>query len=341
MMALRAKNNRGIVLVFALWVLGILTILAVSVAAGVRQKIFLVARLDERSRMTYLLESAVKKTAGYIHQEMEEASFVFTSTVKMNLFNNAAELAAIGLGRDQAGVGYIAPDGDSTALRWGVVDEESKINLNKTDLITLTNLLMGVLSMKQEDAQKLAQSLLDWRQYGEGQVTGFYSQDYYTNLQYPYPKKSAAYETLDELLLVQGMNKKIYDKLIDYVTIYGDGTVNINTASKAVLEALGLPDELADKIITVRRGKDLIDGTPDDNVFLRTFELSADINAIVPLTLDEGRRIDALNARGILTASSFFYTINATARLSGRGAPKSVRAVYSSRDDKIIYWKER
>ena len=86
------------VLVFALWVLGILTILAVSVAAGIRQKIFLVARLDERSRMNYLLEAAVKKTAGYIHQQMEVSSFEFTPAVKMNLLNNANELSTIMLG---------------------------------------------------------------------------------------------------------------------------------------------------------------------------------------------------------------------------------------------------
>ena len=34
--------NKGMVLIFTLWVLGILTILAVSVAAGIRQKISLV-----------------------------------------------------------------------------------------------------------------------------------------------------------------------------------------------------------------------------------------------------------------------------------------------------------
>ena len=151
------------------------------------------------------------------------------------------------LGHDSAGVGYIAVDGDDTSLRWGVVDEESKINLNKTDQLTLTNLLINVLSLKDEDAAKLAVALLDWRQYGEGEITGFFSDDYYSNLQYPYPKKSADYETLDEILLVKGMNKEMYDKLINYVTIYGDGAVNINTASKEVLEALGLPDSLGGK----------------------------------------------------------------------------------------------
>ena len=130
---MRARtSHKGMVLIFSLWVLGILTILAVSVAAGIRQKIFLVARLDERSRMNYLLQAAVKKTAGYIHQQMEESSFTYTPAVKMNLHNNTHELSQIILGHDEAAVVWPSLGSDSSG-RWGVVDEESKINLNKTD----------------------------------------------------------------------------------------------------------------------------------------------------------------------------------------------------------------
>jgi general secretion pathway protein K len=187
----------------------------------------------------------------------------------------------------------------------------------------------------------LAVALLDWRQLGEGEVTGFFSEDYYTNLEYPYPKKSAPYETLDEMLLVNGMDRQLYGKLINFVTIYGDGAVNINTASKEVLEALGLADTLIDKILTVRRGKDNIEGTGDDHVFLQTYDIAAEVNAFIALNIDEARAIDALNARGLLTTNSFYFTIEAVGQVASRATSKTVRAVYSSRDDRIIYWKER
>jgi len=334
------QSPRGMVLYFALWVLGVLTILAVSVAAGIRQKIDLVARLDERSRMHYLLEAAVKKAAGYIHQEMEVSSFVFTGSTKINLENNTHEMSAIELGHDKAGVGYLSVD-DNNSLHWGVVDEESKINLNKTDEQTLTNLLIRVLSMKDEDAAKTAVALLDWRQNGESEINGFYSEDYYSNLQYPYPKKSADYETLDEILLVKGLTQETYDKLLSYITIWGDGQVNINTASRDVLCALGLPESVTDKVLSARRGKDGVDGTGDDHVFFQTFDIASEVNAITPLNADEARAIDALNARGVLTTNSFYYTIAATGKISSRSTLNSIEAVYSSRDDKIIYWKER
>jgi len=338
---MRSKSHRGVVLIFALWVLGILTVLALSVAVGIRQKIILVARLDERSRMNYLLQAAVKKTAGYIHMQMEISSFEFTPAVKMNLLNNADELSQIELGSDSAGVGYIPTSGKDTSVHWGLVDEESKINLNKTDAVTLTNLLTSVLSLKDDQAGKLARSLLDWRQNGESELTGFYSDEYYSNLQYPYPKKNANYETLDEILLVKGMDQELYDKLINHVTVYGEGAVNINTASKQVLMALGLTEALVDKILMVRRGKDQIEASADDHVFPKTYEITADLGAFVPLTLKDVQAIDALNMKGLLCTSSLFYTIEATGKLGRSTLPRSVRAVYSAREDKILYWKER
>ncbi len=335
------KDNSGMVLIFTLWVLGVLTILAVAMAAGIRQKIFLVERLDERSRMDYLLQAAVKKAAGYTHWQMEESAFEFTPALKANLFNNASELSKIKLGRDMAGIGYLSSPGDDASLHWGVVDEEGKINLNRVDEPTLINLLSNVLSLNDQDATKLARSLLDWRLNGESEPAGFYSEDYYSNLQYPYPKKNAYYETLDELLLVKGLNKEIYDKLIPYVTIYGSGAVNINTASKEVLEALGMKDTLIEKIMAVRRGKDEREGTGDDRIFSKPFEIVAELNAFIALTLEETRAIDTLNMRKFLGTHSSYFTIEAAGKLAGRSNSKSVCAVYAAREDKIVYWKER
>jgi len=333
-------SHKGMVLIFSLWVLGILTILAVSVAAGIRQKIFLVERLDERSRMNYLLQAAVKKTAGYIHQQMEESSFTYTAAVKINLHNNTHELSQIILGHDVAAV--VLPSlGNDSSGRWGVVDEESKINLNKTDQIVLTNLLMRVLELKDDQAGHLAAALLDWRQYGQSELTGFFSEDYYANLHNPYPKKNADYETLDEMLLVKGMTQQRFDKLIHYVTVYGEGAVNINTASKDVLMALGLQEGLVDKILSVRRGRDGLEATVDDYVFLKTFEIAADVNAVIPLQPFEMRAIDALNMRGLLGTNSYHFTIEVQGKLAGRLHARRVRAVYISREDKIIYWQER
>ena len=62
-------------------------------------------------------------------------------------------------------------------------------------------------------------------------------------------------EVLDELLLVKGVTRDIFDKVKDRVTVYGTGQVNINTAGMRVLQSLGMSEELAEKIRGRIRGK--------------------------------------------------------------------------------------
>ena len=76
--------------------------------------------------------------------------------------------------------------------------------------------------------------------------------DYYQNLDEPYHCKNAPFEVLSELLLVKGMTNEIFygrpgDKsagiksvpgINQYLTIYGDGKININEASAMVIQSL-------------------------------------------------------------------------------------------------------
>src|SRR5262245_24961463 len=127
------------------------------------------------------------------------------------------------------------------------MDEESKLNVNTVDAAVLEKLFTTSLGFSGEQAAQLALALSDWRTPGESQMTGFYSEEYYKNLEFPYSVKNSEFELLDELLLVQGMNEETLKTLFNHITIYGDGKININTAGKDVLMALGLSGTVADK----------------------------------------------------------------------------------------------
>lgn len=331
-------KKTAFVLIFSIWVLGFLTVLAVGLAAGIRQKIIVLEKLDQRDRFIHLLEGAVKYGVVYISDQINASGGEYTSAIKMNLHNNLNDFSNFNLLGDVAIIRYNCVDQGEF---YGVVDEERKINLNTTTQSILSRLIERVLELKPEAADVLARDLLDWRQYGESQVVGFFSDEYYRNLDYPYPKKDANYENLDELLLVKGITKTIYDKLINYVTIYGEGRVNINTAPADVLYALGLDDTVVDKIIEVRQGKDKQEATLDDYVFSKTFDIATETNAIVKLLPLEIKSIDLLNQKNLLSTSSNYFTVNVKAQLMHSKFSKSVRAVISSRENKIVYWQER
>lgn len=60
------------------------------------------------------------------------------------------------------------------------------------------------------------------------------------------------FSTINEVLLVNDISKERFLLFKDSVTVYGNGKVNINTVSKAVLMALGLDDEVANLVLRFR-----------------------------------------------------------------------------------------
>jgi hypothetical protein len=107
----------------------------------------------------------------------------------------------------------IAPvehDTAAAAVRYGLMDESAKLNLNMLDKLQLDDtqsrtLLMGLPGM----TEYIADSIRDWidtddtmRQYGA-------ESEYYENLSPPYEAKNGPLETIDELLLVQGVTPEL------------------------------------------------------------------------------------------------------------------------------------
>lgn len=101
-------------------------------------------------------------------------------------------------------------DTESAAVRYGLIDESGKLNLNTLSKLKLDDeqsltLLMGLPGM----TEYIADSMLDWidtddtiRLYGA-------ESEYYENLSPPYEAKNGPLETLDELLLVQGVTPEL------------------------------------------------------------------------------------------------------------------------------------
>lgn len=61
------------------------------------------------------------------------------------------------------------------------------------------------------------------------------------------------FASVNEVLLVEDMTKEKFVSFKDLVTVYGQGKININTASKPVFLALGLDEEVVDAILRFRR----------------------------------------------------------------------------------------
>ena len=148
-----------------------------------------------------------------------------------------------------------------------VIPEGSKLNINHATPDELMRLLVA-LAVPPDRAQAITAGIIDWRSPTQG---GSLSQfdDHYLSVAPTFQARHASFEEIEELLLIRGMTPDIfygrYDKdaegrlvprvgLKDCVTVWGSpGVFDVNTVQPAVMQAIGIPADIAAAIVQMRR----------------------------------------------------------------------------------------
>lgn len=147
-----------------------------------------------------------------------------------------------------------------------LIDKNDKPIRNKLDqLLRLIDLLNQRHETRPHIGYGLVPSIIDWidkddkltfLSFVKNENLGAES-DYYRNLIPPYLCSNKPLDTVDELLLVKGITPQTFDIIRDYLTVKGSGKVNINCASKYIIESLSekLDSALVQLIIDRRKVK--------------------------------------------------------------------------------------
>ncbi len=332
------EYQKGMILVFALWVLILLSIFSLYLGRGARQKALFVKRLGERDVLHLIALAGVNKAILAISKDDSSRidSFLDVWASKKEEFKDIK----IGLGRFN--VFYNYPQDGTIRTMFGVVDEARKININKVDMKIIERLFEIVLNVSESEAKEFAASIIDFRDKDSNLLIpqGSAEDSYYRNLSEPYDCKDDDYESLDELLLVKGITFDIFNKIKDFITIYGDKAVNINTASEEVLSAIGITDTVIDKIVTYRKGEDSELGTEDDNIFVSSTSVVPSLSQHYSLSISEVQNLSNIVAKGFIGVSSDYFSINSEASLSYSKAKEIIECIVS-REGNILFWREQ
>jgi general secretion pathway protein K len=298
---------RGSIIVLVLWSFSLLMAFAISLGVSARQKATLLDRLVKLDSLTFMAYSGVDRARAVIQTDSD---IHFDSLVD-SWSSNPGVFKDIRVGDGFYSVSYAQPGvgSDAPTLRYGLVDENRKININTATPQTLSRLLQS-LALDTEQAEELANCIVDWRDGDSGyQHPRYGAEDTdYDDLAKPYAAKDSPYESVNELLLVKGMNRVIFDKIKSFVTPFGKGQVNINTASEPVLKALGCEGNVADKINRFRAGKDLKLGTSDDGFFTDTQTIITVLEVEYPLNELEKNSLTNVILGDKLAVSSTHFT---------------------------------
>ena len=147
-----------------------------------------------------------------------------------------------------------------------LIDKNGKPNRARIDqLLRLIDLLNRDRTGDSHIGYGLVPAIIDWID-GDDEVTHlpFIKNEnsgaesaYYGNLEIPYKCKNTPLETIEELLLVKEITQDVFESMRDHITVYGNGEININSASKRVIESLSekMDSALARMIIDRRKFK--------------------------------------------------------------------------------------
>ncbi|MBW7990534.1 MAG: hypothetical protein FVQ84_11030 [Planctomycetes bacterium] len=145
-------------------------------------------------------------------------------------------------------------------------DENGQMNKNVIDqLLRLIDLLNRENFGDFHISYELVPSIIDWTD-SDDEVTFLpfvkhensgAESDYYSNLTPPYRCRNNSFETTEDLLLIKGVTQQVFGCLRDFITVRGDDKININWASKHVIQSLSetMDPVLAQMIIDRRKIK--------------------------------------------------------------------------------------
>jgi general secretion pathway protein K len=270
------KRNKATVLITTLWIVAILAIFAISAGRQTAISLRLASYNVDRIKAYFIARAGLMRALAEKRLEYKLNRATSVDALSESWANNQELFENHKFADGNYTVGYRyqteeADDGKPVIL-YGLMDEQSKININTAPAETIANLLKAI-KIDESLSEEIAVAIIDWRDT-DNDVSSYRTsagaeEAYYQELTPPYHCKNFTFDTIYELILIRGVTESIVNNVKPYITVYGDGKVNINTAGHTVLNALFGPDypDLAAKIIRYRCGNDDIAGTKDDRWF--------------------------------------------------------------------------
>ncbi len=249
-----ATRTRGSALLAVLWLSAALAAIAFSLSSTVKSETERTSTAIDGLRAYYLAQGAIHRAA-------------------LELLWGADNPQLSRIPRGATEVNYIFPSGN---VRVEIIPETSKLDVNHALVPDLYRLIL-TLGVAPDRAQEIALAIDDWRK-PVAQASPF--DLYYSSLTPSFRSPHASFQEIEELLLVKGVTPDLFygtyvneaaegapetplvarGGLADCLSVYGSSTqVDANTASPAVLAAVGLSPDAIQALVARRRIAPLTD----------------------------------------------------------------------------------
>ncbi|HEV8437047.1 MAG TPA: hypothetical protein VGT40_03040 [Methylomirabilota bacterium] len=251
-----ATEQRGFALLAVTLVLALLGVVVTEFAFSMRLEAAMVRSYKDGILARHLAEAGIQQAIreilndATVHGLDEEGQVVF---YQAPLGGTAVPKRLPTLPRSHVKLG-------AGEFSYRITDEEARLNLN-AGLPARLDKLLGSLGVDKSQRDIITDSVEDWRDPNETHRTNGAESDQYLQLPVPYRSRNANLQDVAELLQIKGVTPELYfgrgdhPGLVDLVTVRSRGTVNMNTAPKLILEAVGLSEAEIDEVTQSRGSK--------------------------------------------------------------------------------------
>ncbi|MDD5729679.1 MAG: type II secretion system protein GspK [Candidatus Omnitrophica bacterium] len=315
-------KNKGQVVIISLWMLVILSVLAISLGHRVSMALKLNQYRVNKLKALYLAKAGVNRAIIEIAADKTPDFDALTD----NWANNSTAFQKIFLNanlNEFAVVSYDTNQDNNTTTIFGIIDEQRKININSANEFLLLALLE---KYKVENPEDVTTNILIWR--GEKED----AREVYK--QAGYPAKKDKFSNIEELQLIPGITAADYQNLKISATVSGDGSLNINTVPQ---ETLSIVTDAISKELSL--AKNSAESVTSKIMELRKvkghFTSKEDIN--IELTGEEETNIFN-NLLEKITFQSSDFLIEVTGNASK--IKSKITAVYNRTGEQLTNWHE-
>ncbi len=324
--------RKGMVLIFTLIMLAVLSALTINLSTKMNQEISLLQNSIDSLKASALAKGGIN--------------------YGIAVLKNDEDLKIDGLGEDWAKQGELTFDDGIVKINIG--DESGKINLNylnaRNERKTLRIEQMFELCDNIGLEYSIVPAIIDWID-ADDEVTVLSSvtvgenkgaeSDYYAELPLPYPCKNAPLDTVEEVMMIKGITKENYNGdtgLVNFITVFTNGKININTAGKEVLKSTiqACISSSGDKgTETVEIIDDaIITDIMEYRIGSPFYELS-ELKEFFPEDV-----VGKISGAGLFDVKSNIFTITAQTKV-GKIEKKVIAIVERNQSDvKVKFWKE-
>lgn len=347
------NEKSGLILIVVLWILLILTIFALGTARKTSLDLLLSGYKVDKLKSYYAAKAAVAYAKSQLTKDAHDNQtrdfdYFYKCGVSLDQGKSPEDLFGdVKVGEGSFTISYNLIENGNSQKIFGFEDEQARINLNGINAQNYNILvsLMNLLGVEPDTALTIASSVVDWRDSDSNVINppSGAEESFYASLEPTYHCQNSNFRSPEELMLVRGMNKEIFKKIKDFVTVFPVDTtklqVNVNTASSTVLQALANSsvdnsisgrnqsdaDNLVQNIIDYRRGDDNIIATADDRLVEQN-------------KLDEWGLFADLSKFFIY--KSDYFRINAEGLYKDKKVKSRIVAVLQRGNDAPLFWHE-